>query len=90
MITYEKIMDCVAAAGVPAGADTGPGSCCRVGCVRIGPKFWQRQLDLETLKQAQAASAQWIDTLGTSQTPEAQALRQRIGELFRRAEGTMN
>ena len=46
--------------------------------------------DLETLKQAQAASAQWIDTLGTSQTPEAQALRQRIGELFRRAEGTMN
>ena len=46
--------------------------------------------DLENLKQAQAASAQWIDTLGTSQTPEAQALRQRIGELFRRAEGTMN
>ena len=46
--------------------------------------------DLETLKQAQAASAQWIDTLGTAQTPEAQALRQRIGELFRRAEGTMN
>ena len=46
--------------------------------------------DLETLKQAQAASAQWIDTLGTAQTPEAQALRQRIGELFHRAEGTMN
>ena len=46
--------------------------------------------DLETLKQAQAASAQWIETMGTAQTPEAQALRQRIGQLFSRAEGTMN
>ncbi|MBQ4600321.1 MAG: ATP-dependent DNA helicase RecG [Oscillospiraceae bacterium] len=46
--------------------------------------------DLQTLKQAQAASAQWIDTQGTADTPEARALRQRIGELFRRAQGTMN
>ena len=46
--------------------------------------------DLQTLKDAQAASAQWIDTRGTQDTPEAAALRARIGELFRRAEGTMN
>ena len=47
-------------------------------------------MDLQTLKQAQEASAQWIDRFGTTDTPEAQALRNRIGELFRRAEGTMN
>jgi len=47
-------------------------------------------MDLQTLKDAQAASAQWIDTYGTAQTPEAQALRERIGELFLRAQGTMN
>lgn len=46
--------------------------------------------DLATLKEAQAASAEWIDTYGTSGTPEAAALRERIGELFQRAEGTMN
>ena len=46
--------------------------------------------DLQTLKDAQAASAEWIDTWGTADTPEAAALRLRIGELFRRAEGTMN
>ena len=46
--------------------------------------------DLELLKQAQQASAQWIDSYGTSDTPEAQALRQRVGQLFSRAEGTMN
>ena len=46
--------------------------------------------DLQTLKDAQAASARWIDTFGTQDTPEANALRSRIGELFRRAEGTMN
>ena len=46
--------------------------------------------DLETLKQAQQASADWIDRYGTSDLPEAQALRERIGELFLRAEGTMN
>ena len=46
--------------------------------------------DLQTLKDAQAASARWIDESGTSDAPEAVALRSRIGELFRRAEGTMN
>ena len=47
-------------------------------------------MDLQTLKDAQAASAKWIDTEGTSDTPEAIALRARIGTLFERAEGTMN
>ena len=46
--------------------------------------------DLATLKQAQTASAQWIDAHGTEDTLEARALRERIGELFSRAEGTMN
>ena len=46
--------------------------------------------DLGTLKEAQAASAQWIDAHGASDEPEAVALRERIGELFQRAEGTMN
>ena len=46
--------------------------------------------DLQTLKQAQQASADWIDREGTAETPEAQALRQRIAGLFQRAEGTMN
>ena len=46
--------------------------------------------DLQVLKDAQAASARWIEESGTAATPEAEALRQRIGELFRRAEGTMN
>ena len=46
--------------------------------------------DLTTLKDAQTASAQWIEEHGTEDTPEANALRQRIGELFARSEGTMN
>ena len=46
--------------------------------------------DLETLKQAQQASAQWIDTQGTADTPDARNLRARIGSLFLRAQGTMN
>ncbi len=46
--------------------------------------------DLNTLKAAQQASARWIDTAGTAKTPEAQALRNRIAQLFARAEGTMN
>ncbi len=46
--------------------------------------------DLQTLKQAQQASAQWIDREGTADTPESAALRRRIGELFQRAQGTMN
>ena len=47
-------------------------------------------MDLQTLKDAQAASARWIDTEGTADTPEGQALRSRIAVLFDRAEGTMN
>ena len=46
--------------------------------------------DLATLKEAQQASAEWIDMYGASDLPEAQALRERIGDLFLRAEGTMN
>ena len=46
--------------------------------------------DLATLKQAQEASAHWIDRAGTADTAEAEALRARIGQLFQRAEGTMN
>ena len=46
--------------------------------------------DLQTLKQAQQASAHWIDTQGTADTEEARNLRQRIGALFLRAQGTMN
>ncbi len=46
--------------------------------------------DLATLKEAQQASADWIDSCGTSDAPEAVALRERIGDLFQRAEGTMN
>ena len=46
--------------------------------------------DLDTLKQAQQASADWINAYGASDLPEAKALRERIGELFLRAEGTMN
>ena len=47
-------------------------------------------MDLQTLKDAQAASAAWIDSEGTADTPEAIALRDRIGDLFTRAQGTMN
>ena len=47
-------------------------------------------MDLQTLKDAQNASAQWIEQEGTANTPEGIALRQRIGDLFQRAEGTMN
>ena len=46
--------------------------------------------DLATLKEAQAASAQWIDQSGTADTPEAKALRDRIGDLFDRSEATRN
>ncbi len=48
------------------------------------------QCDLQTLKDAQAASAQWIDEAGTTDAPEAVALRCRIATLFARSEGTMN
>ncbi len=46
--------------------------------------------DLETLRQAQLASRDWIEAAGTAQTPEAEALRRRIKGLFDRAKGTMN
>ena len=46
--------------------------------------------DLQVLKDAQAASVRWIEEYGTADTPEAHALRQRIGELFLRAQGTLN
>jgi len=46
--------------------------------------------DLATLKDAQNASARWIEEYGASDAPEAAALRRRIGDLFLRAEGTMN
>jgi len=46
--------------------------------------------DLETLKQAQQASAAWIDTHGSDDTAEAKALRDRISDLFQRSQGTMN
>ena len=46
--------------------------------------------DLITLKEAQQASADWIDAHGGEDSPEAAALRDRIGELFQRAEGTVN
>ncbi len=46
--------------------------------------------DLKTLKEAQAASAQWIEQMGTQNTPEGESLRRRIGELFQRSQGTMN
>ena len=46
--------------------------------------------DLETLKQAQTASAAWIDEHGSDNTAEAKALRDRISDLFQRSQGTMN
>lgn len=46
--------------------------------------------DLNTLKQAQRASADWIDTEGTADTAESKALRARIATLFARTQGTMN
>ena len=45
--------------------------------------------DLETLTQAQQASAAWIDLHGTEDTPEANALRSRIHNLFRRGGGSV-
>lgn len=50
----------------------------------------QLELDLPVLEQAQQASAQWIEKFGTSDTPEAAALRRRVATLFAHAEGTMN
>ena len=47
-------------------------------------------MDLQTLKDSQMASARWIEEEGTGESAEAQALRNRIADLFQRAEGTMN
>ena len=47
-------------------------------------------LDLQTLKDAQAASAAWIDEAGTADTPESAALRRRIATLFAENGSTMN
>ena len=46
--------------------------------------------DLTTLQQAQQAAVAWIDTQGTGNTPEAEALRRRIGVLFREGGPAMN
>ena len=46
--------------------------------------------DLATLQQAQQAAVTWIDTQGTGNTPEAEALRRRIGALFREGSPAMN
>ncbi len=46
--------------------------------------------DLATLKQAQQASVEWIEKMGTAETPESRALRARIGELFARSPGSLN
>ena len=54
----------------------------------------QAKVDIPAMAQTLARildlDAQWIEEHGSSDLPEAQALRDRIGELFRRAEGTMN
>ncbi len=47
-------------------------------------------MDLELLKQAQAAAADWVNLHGAEHTPEAQALRSRIAHLFRDGMGTFN
>lgn len=46
--------------------------------------------DMALLQQAQSAAKQWIETEGTSDTSESIALRARVGETLRRAEGTLN
>ncbi|MBQ6890136.1 MAG: ATP-dependent DNA helicase RecG [Oscillospiraceae bacterium] len=46
--------------------------------------------DMQTLTLAQQASAAWIDLHGADDTPQAQALRERIGKLFRRGGAVMN
>ena len=46
--------------------------------------------DMATLKQAQEASSAWINAHGADDTKEANALRGRIAELFRRGQLTMN
>lgn len=40
-------------------------------------------MDMELLRQAQTAAVDWINRHGDEDTPEATALRKRIGQLFR-------
>ncbi len=47
-------------------------------------------VDLQTLKDAQAASAEQFARPAASDTPEYRALRERIERLFRQADGTWN
>ena len=46
--------------------------------------------DLQTLKQAQQASKDWIESKDAATSAEGEALRRRIKGLFDRAKGTMN
>ncbi len=46
--------------------------------------------DMQTLSDAQRASAKWIDNHGSDDSAESKALRARVAELFSRADGTMN
>ncbi|MCD7859832.1 MAG: ATP-dependent DNA helicase RecG [Firmicutes bacterium] len=46
--------------------------------------------DLQTLELAQQASKSWMESAGAAEASESAALRERIGELFRRADGTLN
>lgn len=47
-------------------------------------------MDLELLKQAQTAAADWVNLHGAENTPEAQALRNRISHLFVNGTVTFN
>ena len=69
----------------------GPGDC--FGSRQSGLPVFRvadLSLDLQTLKDAQAASAAWIDEAGTADTPESAALRRRIATLFAENGSTMN
>ena len=46
--------------------------------------------DMTTLQQAQQAAAAWIEHQGTEDSPQAEALRERIAKLFSQADGAMN
>ena len=46
--------------------------------------------DLQTLKQAQQASKDWIESTDAATSAEGEALRRRIKVLFDRAKGTIN
>ena len=56
----------------------------------LRPHGWAGFQRSVTLTIAQQASKEWIEQSGTSDAPEAKALRQRIQALFERNQGTMN